>query len=380
MDSQSRSAGRGKSHWRSDGNVRYDPPLMGWVRNLTGLSAVVASFLCASCGTVRFYAQAVRGHMGILRLARPVAAAEADPRTTGQLRHRLALVAELRDFARRELRLPVTRQFGTYADLGRPYAVWNVYAAPEFSVEAKSWWYPFIGKAKYRGFFREDLARRELAGLRSGGYDAHLGGVRAYSTLGWFADPVLNTFIGDDPAGLAETIFHELSHARVFLSGDSDFNEAFATANAQEGVRRWLREKGDTSALARYERGLRRDEKLLALLDRARGGLKMLYAKRDMLPVDELRGAKARVFESVRLEYDAMRKRGEVDAVRDGWFGREINNARLASIGTYHDLVPGFTRMLRESGGSLDEFYGAVAAMRSLGKDARRRRLGAGRP
>jgi len=377
---QSRTDEPGKSRWRKGGNLPYDPPLMGCIRKLIGSSAMMASFLCTSCGTTRFYSQAVRGQMEMMRLATPVAAVEAAPGTTEKLRRQLALVAELRDFARTELRLPVTKQFETYADLGRPYAVLNVYAAPEFSVKAKSWWYPFIGSAKYRGFFREDLARREVAALRREGYDVHLGVVRVYSTLGWFADPVLNTFVGDEPAGLAETVFHELTHARVFIRGDSDFNEAFATANAQEGVRRWLRAKGYAAALVKYERGLRRDERLLTLLNQTRGGLEALYGKGDAMSVDEMRRAKARAFESARLEYAAMKKRGEVDGVRDGWFGKQLNNARLASIGTYHDLVPGFTRMLGECGGNLEKFYAAVAAMKSLGKDGRRTRLAAGRP
>lgn len=377
---QSRTDESGKSRWRRSCNLGYDPPFMGCVRKLIGSSAMMVPLLCASCATMRYYSQAVRGQMEMLRLAAPLASVEAAPGTTEDLRRQLALVVELRDFARTELRLPVTKQFGTYADLGRPYAVLNLYAAPEFSVKARSWWYPFIGAAKYRGFFREDLARQEEAALEREGYDVHLGVVRVYSTLGWFADPVLNTFVGDEPAGLAETVFHELTHARVFIRGDSDFNEAFATANAQEGVRRWLRAKGNAAAFGKYERGLRRDERLLALLNRTRGRLDALYGRGDAMSVEEMRRAKARAFESARLEYAAMKNRGEVDSARDGWFGKQFNNARLASIGTYHDLVPGFRRMLGGCGGNLEAFYGAVAAMKSLGEGGRRARLAAGRP
>jgi predicted aminopeptidase len=345
------------------------------LRNILRSAAALAPLLMASCGTVRFYSQAVQGQREMLHRARPLAAVAADPASSEKLRRQLAVVAELREFARTGLHLPVTKQFGTYADLGRPYAVLNVYAAPEFSVEAVSWWYPFIGRAKYRGFFDEKLARQEAADLKRAGLDVVLSGVRVYSTLGWFADPVLNTFIGEAPAELAETLFHELTHARVFIRGDSDFNEAFATANAQEGVRRWLRAKGDATALAHYEQGLRRDEKLLDLLTRTRASLKDLYGKKGALSGDAMRLAKARALEAAREEYAAMKRRGEADSARDGWFGKQFNNARLASIATYHDLVPGFEQMLRDNGGDVERFYESVAAMKHLGKAERRERL-----
>lgn len=334
----------------------------------------------ASCGIARFYSQAVQGHEEMTHKARPIPQVEADPETSIKLRQRLRLVTELREFAKSELRLPVKKQFSTYADLGRPYAVICVFAAPEFSVEGKSWWYPLVGRAKYRGFFDEKLARREIAELKRDGLDVYAGGVRVYSTLGWFADPVLNTFIDQEPAELAGIIFHELTHARVFIGGDSDFNEAFATANAQEGVRRWLRSKGDAVALAKYERGLQRDERLLGLLKNTRAQLAELYEKQDVMPVGEMRHAKVEIFDAAREEYKSMKRRGEADGLRDAWFGSQFNNARLAAIAAYHDLVPGFAGMLREHDGNLEKFYDAVAAMKSMGKDGRRLRLAAIQP
>src|SRR5690606_36590476 len=138
-------------------------------------------------------------------------------------------------------------------NLGRRYVVWVIFAAPEFSVDAKSWWYPLVGHLKYRGFFREDLAEKEAAKLRSDGPDVYVGGVEAYSTLGYLRDPLLNTFLGRDDANLAELIFHELTHQRVFLSGDTDFNEALATVVGREGARRWLKARGRTSDLIQYQ-------------------------------------------------------------------------------------------------------------------------------
>jgi predicted aminopeptidase len=139
--------------------------------------------------------------------------------------------------------------------LGRRYALWNVYAAPEFSLEAKSWWYPVVGRLKYRGYFSEARARRLAAQLAKKGYDVHVGGVAAYSTLGWFRDPVLNTFIDYDEADLAELIFHELTHQRVFIAGDTEFNEALATTVAEEGARRWLVSRHDRELVRAYQEG-----------------------------------------------------------------------------------------------------------------------------
>lgn len=344
-------------------------------RSLAVLLPVFCLGSLSSCETARFYAQAVRGQMDILDRARPVAAVAVDPGTPASLHRKLELVGELRGFARDGLRLPVKRQFSTYADLGRPYAVYNLHAAPEFSIEARTWWYPFVGRAKYRGYFSEKPARVAMAKLAGEGFDVYLGGVRVYSTLGWFADPVLNTFIGDEPAGLAETVFHELSHARVFVGGDSDFNEAFATANAQEGVRRWLWSRGDAAGVARYERGLERDRRILELLMRTRDELAALYERSASSPAGERRVLKARVFAKAKAEYAAMRSRSEVDHVRDIWFERQFNNARLAAIATYHDLVPGFAALLRAQGGDLERFYAAVARMRSMDRERRREML-----
>lgn len=344
------------------------------------LALLLPTAALVSCRTTKFYTQAVRGQWEVLSRAKPIAKVREAPDTTPKLRRQLALVEELRTFARDELKLPTNRQYRDYADLGRRYVVWNVIAAPEFSVEARTWSYPLVGKLKYRGFFTEQAARDEAAGLKAQNYDVAMGGVRVYSTLGFFSDPVLNTFINDQDADLAETIFHELTHARFFVSGDTDFNEAYATAASHLAVRAWLRSKGDRKALAKYEESLRQGSRILALLKETRAELAALYAKSGTMKEEDMRRRKAEILGQVKTRYAAMKRDGSTDGSHSGWVGGGLNNARLAALATYHDLVPAFIRLFHHEGGDWEKFHRAVAAMKSLSKEERRRRLDAPRP
>src|SRR6266699_5283033 len=217
---------------------------------LGALALVVVAV--SGCQTISFYSQALRGQYQIFAHEKSIEKLLASPQTPDRLKQRLELLRSLRAFADTDLKLPVDGHYRKYADLERPYVVWNVEAAPEFSLEPKSWWYPLVGSLEYRGYFAEENANKYAAWLRSKGYDVFVGGVEAYSTLGWFKDPVLNTFIFNPEPDLAETIFHELGHQRVFARSDTDFNEAFATTVGEEGARRWLRSAGNTTIYESY--------------------------------------------------------------------------------------------------------------------------------
>jgi predicted aminopeptidase len=334
----------------------------------------------ASCSTTRFYSQAVKGQAEILRRAKPIPHVLGDPKTGAKLHAQLVLVQDLRAFAHDHLKLPTDRQYKDYADLGRKFVVWTVYATPEFSLKAKTWDYPFVGSLKYRGFFTEDAAQKEAEGIRKDGYDVLVGGVRVYSTLGWFSDPVLNTFVNDHESQLAETLFHELTHARFFVSGDTDFNEAYATASGQEGVRQWLRAKGDTAALTKYENDLKEFGRILALLRRTRTRLEALYVQEGKIPEAGMRKQKETIFNDTREAYAEMKSRGECDAGYDRMFGKQLNNARLTALATYYDLVPAFHQLYEQQGGDWEKFHQAVEAMKPLTKSARREKLGANLP
>ena len=345
-------------------------------RIAAGLALASFAWIACSCSTAGYYPQAARGHLEIMRKARPNLRVIAAPDTKETVRKRLRLVEELRAFARDELKLPAAGQYDRYADLKRRYVVWGVYAAPEFSTEAVTWWYPLIGRLKYRGYFDEAGAEELARALRSQGLDVYVGGVEAYSTLGWFRDPVLNTFIGRDETDLAELIFHELTHQKVFFSGDTDFNEAFATANAEDGVRRWLRSQGRMADLAEYEHECRMNGDFVDAVLRTRNRLRALYAKKE-LPREVL--AERKAVEIARLKAEAkhlVAAHGVSSRVIDRWFSKPVNNARLNTVAAYYDLVPGFERLLRDCGGDLEAFHTQVSAMRRLSKAARHEKLG----
>lgn len=332
--------------------------------------ALLPALLACSCGTVKFYTQAMGGQMEIWRKSRPNAEALADPAVADRVKQRLKLIEELRAFAASDLHLP-TKSFGKYCDLKRPYVVWVVFASPEFSVEAKQWWYPLVGSLKYRGFFDEKDAKREAESLRKQGLDVFMGGVEAYSTLGYFKDPVLNTFLHRSDAELAELVFHELTHAKVFIPGDTDFNEAFATANAQDGVRRWYRAKHDLGGLRAYEAKLRIQQSNVRLLLETRERLKNVYTLCDFKSIEDERLAKQHVFA------DMLRRAGvnQPQTRMAGAGAPSWNNARLNTVAAYYTLVPGFERLLKKHHDDLDAFHREVASMRRMNGETRLKTL-----
>ncbi len=284
-----------------------------------------------------------------MQAARPVGDWLADPQTPPELRARLETAQRIREFASRELALPDNGSYSSYADLGRPYVVWNVYAARELAVEPKQDCFPFAGCVGYRGFFSEDEARRHAARLRVDGFDVHVGGVPAYSTLGWFDDPLLSTFIGYGDWQLARLVFHELAHQQVYARNDSTFNESFAVAVEEEGVRRWLESENRSSELAAFRAAQARQRDLAERVSQARERLKAVYAS-DLARDQKLEQKRAE-WQRLRTAYPAL--------------PAEPNNAFLASVAVYTELVPAFERLLAESG-SLEAFYQQV---RKLSRD-----------
>jgi predicted aminopeptidase len=361
----------------------------GRVRNgLIALLVLAVGLAVSGCHTVRFYGQAIKGQCQILTSEEPIDKVLAAAETPAPLKDRLELLRRLRAFAEQDLKLPVDNHYRQYADLHRAYAVWNVEAAPEFSMEPKTWWYPLVGRLSYRGYFTLRGATNYAGYLRKKGYDVLVGGVAAYSTLGWFKDPVLNTFIFEPEAELAETIFHELGHQRVFAHGDTDFDEAFATAVGQEGARRWLKAKGDQAALEAYLVHIRRTAEFSQLVMKTRERLETLYgdrrteegkvkatAKNRVVSPAELRRQKQWVLEDLKQEYERLKARWGGGGEYDGWFDHTVNNAQLNSVAAYYDLVPGFEQLLAANGGDLEKFYRAVERLSKQSKKARREAL-----
>lgn len=314
--------------------------------------------------------QAASGQMEIVSKREPIAAVVADTRTSDALRSKLEYVSAARDFAAHELGLPDNESYRSYADVGRPYVVWNVFATDEFSTEPRRWCFPIAGCVVYRGYFSEKSAQSYARGLRLHGHDTAVGGVAAYSTLGHFKDPVLNTMIGWSDAQLASTLFHELAHQVVYVAGDSEFNEAFATVVEDTGLERWLISRDRSSELAAWRTQRQRGLQFIALLLSTRERLTALY--RSQLPVAEMRERKQYEFGRLKLEYAQVRQgQWQGWSGYDNWFSRTLNNAHLVSAATYYGCVPGLQRLLGEVGGYLPKFYGEVRKLAQQDKATR---------
>jgi len=314
----------------------------------------------AGCDTLGYYVQAVEGQFALMDKAQPIAEVRSAAQTPPALRERLALAASIRAFASRELMLPDNGTFSSYAEIDAKYVVWNVVAAPEFSVEAEPSCFPIAGCVTYRGFFARDAAEAYAIGLRKDGLDVYQYGVAAYSTLGWFDDPLLSTFIDYPDEQLARVIFHELAHQVVYVKDDPTFNESFAEVVEEEGVRRWLAATGRDAMLERFLVKQSRKRALVALIDDARSRLRALYAK-DLTP-QRMRAAKQAEFAALAARYAALKSGWDGYAGYDR-FMRAPNNALLASIATYTQRVPEFRRLFAESNGDFRAFYARVRAL-----------------
>jgi len=338
--------------------------------------AATAAAAIGGCSTFAYYGQAVVGHLDVVSRAQPIEVRLADPATPPELRARLARALEIREFATRELALPDNGSYRAYADLGRPYAVWNVFAAPEFSVEPRRSCFPVVGCVSYRGYYAQADADAYAAGLRAEGYDVFVYGVPAYSTLGWFDDPVLNTFVRYPDAELARLVFHELAHQLVYVQGDTMFNESFAVAVEEEGVRRWLARHGDEAGRAAYATMRARRAEFVRLVLDYRARLEALY--REPLTDEAKRAGKARLLGEMEADYRALKaQRWGGWGGYDRWFGQGVNNAQLASVATYEELVPAFRALLAREDGDMGRFYAEVRRLAQLDAGARAAALAA---
>jgi predicted aminopeptidase len=348
-----------------------ESPFPRQLLRIVGLMVLASA--TSGCVSVRYYAQAIHGEYQILAHRQPIDKLIADPRTPSNLRGQLQLVQELRTFAGSQLKLPVGDSYNKYVDVHRKYVVWDVQAAPQFSLQPKTWWYPFLGRLAYRGYFSEKSARHYGDRLAKKGFDVYVDGVEAYSTLGWFKDPLLNTFIENNQADLSETLFHELAHRAIFVNGDTDFNEAFATTVGQEGARRWLKSRGEAEALPQYEEELVRDKQFVRVVLNTRERLENLY--RGAAPRDELPREKQQMFDDLRQRYAEMKTAWGGYSGYDEWFAHDLNNAKLNTIANYYDYVPGFQKLLQLNGGDMEKFYDAVRRLAKETKEQRHQEL-----
>ena len=334
-------------------------------RRFAGILAILGvAALAAGCDTVGYYYQSIGGHLGVMASATPIddAIATANGANDGKLAQRLALARRIRDYASRDLKLPDNGSYRRYANLHRPYVVWSVFATPELSMDLRKWCFPIVGCITYRGYYDPVDAEQYAQGLRRDGLETYVAGIPAYSTLGYFDDPLLNTFVYQPEGELARLIFHELAHQVVYVRNDTAFNESFATAVEVAGVERWLAQEGSADARASYKIYDGRRRQFRAMLLRTRDKLVTLY--KSALDDEGKRQGKARIFDELRQEYAALKIEWGGYTGYDRWFDQPLTNAHLAAVATYQQWVPAFTALLAQTDGDWEQFY---AAARRLG-------------
>ncbi|ATP47605.1 aminopeptidase [Pseudomonas putida] len=340
-------------------------------RLFTRFVPVLAAVLLNGCSSVGYYGQLAEGQWQLLRARQPVEKVLADPASSPQLRARLQHAEQARVFASQQLKLPDNRSYRVYADLGRPYVVWNVFATPELSLQPVTHCFPIAGCVAYRGYYRQGAARGAAALMRQAGMDVYVGGVEAYSTLGWFDDPLLSSMVGWGDERLASLIFHELAHQRFYVQDDTAFNESFATFVEQEGSRQWRAARG--LAAIEDDQAQQRDQ-FIRLVLASRERLQEMYAG----PLDDAhkRVAKQAEFERLRREYRAVRdSQWAGDTRYDAWMYGPMSNAKLLPFGLYDQWVSAFAAVFGEVGGDWGQFYERVEQLGRLPIEERKATL-----
>jgi predicted aminopeptidase len=328
------------------------------------LAVLALAGLCG-CTTTMYLLQAANGEWHVMHSRQPIVQVIDDPQASQPLILELAEVREARTFASRVLKLPDNESYRTYVKIDRPYVVWNVVAAPALSVEPKEWCFPIAGCVAYRGYFNEKRADAFAADLKRRGYDVVIEGVPAYSTLGKLPDPVMSTMMRYGSEELAAMIFHELAHQLLYVQNDSRFNEAFAVTVEAEGLKRWLASKGQSARIAQLDTQRAEDVQFITVLRHTRVRLARLYAS--AAPRQAKLRRKQEILAALATQIRALERRLTVRfPLYDSWIAEGLNNAQLASVGTYYDCVPGFERLLQQENGNLPRFY---AAARDLARE-----------
>ena len=327
--------------------------------------------LLAGCSTVGYYSQIVSGHMRIVMGKRPLAEIASDETIDDSIKRRLDLAQRARLFGIERLNLPNNDSYTSFYDTGQEYVTWNVVAAEEFSLNPHNWCFPIAGCVSYRGYYSKEDAESYAAGFKEQGFDVTVNGATAYSTLGWFEDPLLNTMLDRSDPSIASLLFHELAHQQLYVGDDSTFNESFASFVEKEGLKQWQKNEQqvnpqiDQSEMAKeLEVRKRRQKEFIALLTSTRDSLAELYESAS--EPDEMRQKKKQRFEQMRVDYAALKASWDDYPGYDQWMSQEMNNARLVAVATYNDYVPAFEVLFKESGSSFDQFYVAALELSKL--------------
>jgi len=335
---------------------------------------IVIASVMSGCTSAGYYAQSVKGQMEIWSHSRPISSVLDDPDVADAVKHKLRLALDIRRFAVDHLHLPDNDSYTEFVDLGRPYSVWSVFAAPELSLTPQEWCFLVVGCVTYRGYFDKQDALDFAQQNAAKGLDVYVGGVPAYSTLGWFDDPIPNTILQYRDEEFAGLIFHELAHQVAFAKGDTIFNESFATTVEHIGVARWLTSTGNRSQIDEYNLRNQRNQIVIDLVLDYRARLVEVYASE--APDGVKRDQKQHLIEELKGEYFRITLNWPGYSGYRYWFDQSINNAQLISVATYSDLVPAFEKLLAQHRGDLPRFYAAARALAEMEKTRRREVLG----
>ncbi|CDX62661.1 Aminopeptidase [Mesorhizobium plurifarium] len=329
------------------------------------LAAAVLVSGVAGCTSISYYAQSLEGHVEIMAARKNVATLIHNPSTPEPLRAKLTSASAIRRFATEELALPDNSSYRSYVDIGRNDVTLAVFAAPQFSLAPVTWCFPVFGCVPYKGYFSRKDALENAAQLQRQGLDVYVTGITAYSTLGWFSDPLLSTMLRQNDTYLASLIFHELAHQKIYVNGDSAFNEAFAVSVETTGTRKWLRATGNRAGLRSYEIDRKRKADFLGLIAKTRDELSQVYGS--PRGPEQMAAAKAATIDRLRARYRQMRdKRWGGYRGYDAWFDSPINNAKLAATAVYGEEVPAFLRLFDLCARDYPRFYASVRRIGNL--------------
>jgi predicted aminopeptidase len=370
--------------WPKAMNFMKNRPIAGVLIALSAIVLIVVGI--SGCSNLGYYWQNTQGHIAVMNAAKPVQDWLDDPQTSQATKSRLELAQRIRAFASKELALPDNASYTRYADLKRSAVVWNVVAAPPYSLQLKTWCFAVVGCVGYRGYYTEADAKAEAEKVKAEGFEVNVYGVPAYSTLGYLnwagGDPLLSTFITYPEGELARMIFHELAHQVLYVKDDTMFNESFATAVERLGGQQWLAKHGSESARNEYAAFDSKRREFRALTLRSRERLNQVYKQsKPLAGTESAQGATESI--AIQKQQAMQQLRDEYAQLKASWGGfagydrfiANANNASLGALAAYDDLVPQFEAVFEKQGKNWPAFYQAIQSITPLPKDARRQAL-----
>ena len=337
---------------------------------LTRIVLISCLLVSAACSSVGYLTHTAGGHLELMSKRTSITSVLQQNNISAETRLALTNVQQVRSYASNTLGLPDNKSYTHYVELDREYVTWVVFAAPELSLQPVSWCFWIVGCVPYRGYFDQQKAVDFAEQMALQGFEIHIGSVAAYSTLGWFSDPVLSSMLNRGRVATADTIFHELAHQQVYIKDDTDFNEAFASAVARAGVRNWLQDSGELKLLARYEQGLVEKDQIYQQIQQLRQRLRLIY--KSSATESDKRARKELAFNEYRDKTSKIISAWEHGDRYRPWALDGINNAKLNAMSTYQELITDFLSLFKACDKAYTKFYHVVASTHKLSKPERR--------